>query len=111
MAAEVTGSELQHVYDVHKRIVGETGHFKWLLDGHMHPDATVHPVNSTDSRILRLNSNGSVVVCISSHKKVLLNDYALYEGSYKDWISPVVAFPIFNPVKKYRMVSFKIGFS
>ena len=72
----------------------------------MRPDSTVHPTNCPDSRILRLNSDGTLVVCVSSHKRVLLNDYALYEGSYKDWISPIVAFPIFNPLKKYRMVRF-----
>ena len=92
------------MYDNHLRISGQNGAFRWLLDGHLAADSNIHPTNCPESRVLRVSNSGALVLCVSSHKRVLLNDYKLYNGSYKEWLSPIMEFNMFNPVKTFRMV-------
>ena len=92
------------MYDNHLRISGQNGAFRWLLDGHLAADSTIHPTNCPESRVLRVSNSGALILCVSSHKRVLLNDYKLYNGSYKEWLSPIMEFNMFNPVKTFRMV-------
>ena len=92
------------MYKTHARIYGQGGTFKWILDGHLAIDATVHPTNCPESRVLRVSAGGTLILCVSSHKRLLLNDYTLYHGSYKEWLAPIMGFNMFNPIKTYRMV-------
>ena len=92
------------MYNTHTRIYSQGGAFKWILDGHLAIDATVHPTNCPASRVLRVSTTGALILCVSSHKRLLLNDHTLYNGSYKEWLAPIMGFNMFNPVKTYRMV-------
>ena len=92
------------MYTNHTRISKKNGEFKWLLDGHLAADTSAHPINCPESRVLRLSSTGALIVCVSSHKRVLLNDHTLYYGTYKEWLASILGYNMFNPVKTYRMV-------
>ena len=100
----VTGADLEAMYINHTRISERNGEFKWLLDGHLAADTSAHPVNCPESRVLRLSSTGALLLCVSSHKRVLLNDHTLYYGTYKEWLASILGYNMFNPVKTYRMV-------
>ena len=100
----ITGADLEIMYANHTRISEKNGEFKWLLDGHLAADTGAHPVNCPESRVLRTSSTGALILCVSSHKRVLLNDHTLYYGTYKEWLAPILGYNMFNPVRTYRMV-------
>ena len=95
------------MYDTHARIYSHGGAF-WILDGHLAIDAAIYPVNCPESRVLRVSTTGALILCVSSHKRLLMNDFHLYNGSYKEWLAPIMGFNMFNPVKTYRMVRNKV---
>ena len=106
----LSAEELQLRYELHDRIVQQTGNFRWLQFGHFDPTSqsitAAHPLNRPESRVVQISDDGTVNISISEYKRVMLNDFTLYFGSYKSWIIPIASFPIFNPTKCYRFVSF-----
>ena len=78
-----------------------------MQHGHLDPTAlqAAHPLNQPESRIVHLSEDGTVNISVSEYKRLLMNDFTLYYGSYKAWLIPIASFPVFNPTKAYRFVS------
>ena len=105
----LTEEEMRVRYEIHERIIQQTGNFRWLRDGHLDPRTwsltAAHPLNQPDSRVVHLSDDGTVNLFVSEYKRVMMNDATLYYGSYKAWLVPIANFPLFDPTKCYRFVS------
>ena len=98
-------------YRLHDAVMSRCDSFKWLSDLRQpicDEDAPIEPhaLHNPDCRLVRMTTEGQLVIAVTSLRRALCYDSSIYSGSYKSWIEPVAQFFPLNPTKCFRLVIF-----
>ena len=113
MIPAVSTTVLSARYRLHDAVMSRCDSFHWLSslrqpiaeDGIL---AEPHPLHNPKCRLVRLTTDGKLVISVNSFRRTLTYDSTIYSGSYKSWIGLVARpFPL-NPTKSFRMVIYYI---
>ena len=86
------------------RVMLSSEDFHWL-SGLEFSGASV-PSALDSSTVVSISETGELTMFISSLSRAFLYDSTLYFGTIKSWLCPVIEYPIINPVRAYRFVSY-----
>ena len=96
-------------YRLHEAIKTRCNSFQWLVDSHYAIGADEmsrpHDLHHPDCRVIRLTTDGQLIVSVTNMRKAISYDSTTYLGSYKSWMSTIAQFYPLNPTRSYRMVS------
>ena len=97
-------------YRLHDAIKSHCNSFQWLIDSHYSLGeedlSRPHDLHHYDCRVVKLTSDGQLVISVTNMRKAISYDSSIYLGSYKSWLFPVAQFYPLNPIRSFRMVCF-----
>ena len=86
-----------------RALVARADTFHWLLDTHFvgaHSPQVLEAV-----RMVSVSPTGGLTIRTSTLARPLLYESSCFFGTYKEWICPIMSYPVINPTRTYKFVS------